>query len=81
MGLVLLPCSLVSLVLQCLLLVVGVRTVRQMYRTRHFGVRPLLSVAASSPLLGLSVLNLAYWIFITRRLSRWVKRVIATPFD
>ena len=49
LKLVLLPYALVSLVLQCLLLVVGVRTVREMYGARHLGVRPLLS-AASGPL-------------------------------
>jgi hypothetical protein len=56
---VILPYALVSLVLQCLLLVVGLRTVRQMYKARHLGARPPLSVTANGPLLGLFVLNLA----------------------
>jgi hypothetical protein len=76
--LVTLPYAFVSLVLQCLLLVVGVRTVRQMYSARHLGLRPLLSVAANGPLLGLSVSNLAQ-IVINRRLRKWAKRINDTP--
>lgn len=81
MGMVLLPVALVSLGLQCLLLVVGVRAARQMYRVRHLGVRALLSVAANRPLLGLSALNLAYLMVTTRWLSGWVRRLNATPTD
>jgi len=80
LGKVILPYAVVSLVLQCLLLVVGVRTVREMYRTHRLGVRPVLSVAANGPLIGLSVLNLAQ-IFINRRLRMWVKRLNDTPPD
>ena len=67
-----LPHVVVSLVLQCGLLVAGVRAVRQMYKARHLGGRPLLGVAANGPLLGLSVLNLAHWVFF-RSLVRRVK--------
>lgn len=79
MRLVLLPYALASLVLQCLLLVVGFRTVREMYGARHLGVRSLLS-SASGSLLGLLVLNLAQ-IVINRRLRKWVKRLNDTPPD
>jgi hypothetical protein len=48
-------------------------------RDCHFG-RPLLRVAASGPLLGLFVLNLADWI-VTRRLRRRVKRISVSRFD
>ena len=78
LGLVILPYVFVSLVLQCLLLVVGVRTVREMLSTRHLGVRPLMSAAANGPLLSLSVLNLAQ-IVINRQLGRWVKRLNEAP--
>ena len=78
--LVTLPYCLVSLVLQCLLLVVGVRTVREIRKTRHVGARPPLSVAANRPLLGLLAVNLAQ-IIINRRLRTWVKRLNATPPD
>lgn len=81
MGMVLLPAALLSLVLQCLLLVVGVRTARQMYRVRHLGMRPVLRVAASHSLLGLSALNLVYLVVTNRWLSGWVGRVNATPTD
>ncbi len=77
---VVLPYILVSFVLQCLLLVVGVRTAREMNRARHLGDRPLPSVAASGPLLGLLVLNLAQ-IPINRRLRTWVKSLNDTPPD
>jgi hypothetical protein len=77
LKLVLLPYASMSLVLQCLLLVVGVRTIRDMYCARHLGVRPLLS-AAGGPLLGLFVLNLAQ-VVINRRLRKWVKRLTETP--
>src|SRR5436190_18528693 len=80
LGLVILPYAVVSLVLQCLLLVVGVRTVRKMHSARHLGVRPLLSAAANGPLLGLTVLNLAQ-IGINRRLSTWAKRINDTSPD
>jgi hypothetical protein len=65
-------------VLQCLLLGVGARTARQLYRARHLGVLPLLNVVANGPLVGLSVLNLAQ-IVIDRRLSKWAKRLNDTP--
>jgi hypothetical protein len=80
LTLVILPYALVSLVLQCLLLVVGIRTGRKIYGARHLGVRPLLSVAANGPLLGLLVLNLAQ-IVINRRLRTWVKRLNNTVTD
>ena len=80
MGLVIVPYALISLLLQCLLLIVGVRTARQMYGARHLGVSPLRSVAANGPLLGLAVLNLAQ-IVINRRLRTWVKRLNGTPPD
>jgi len=51
-----------------------------MYGARHLRVRPLLSVAANCPLLGLLVLNLAQ-IVINRRLRKWVKRLNDTPPD
>ena len=76
--LVVLPYALVSLVLECLLLVVGVRSVRKLYGARHLGVRKLLNVAARGPLLSLIVLNLAQ-IVIGRRLSKWAKRLNDTP--
>ena len=75
---VVLPYMLVSLVLQCLLLVVGVRTVRGMYAARHLGGRSLLSVAANGPLLGLLVLNLAQ-LPINRRIRTWLRRLNDTP--
>lgn len=78
--LVMVPYAVVSLALQCLLLVVGVRTVRRMHEARQLGLRPLVSAAASRPLLGLLVLNLAQ-IVINRRLSKWARRLNASPPD
>lgn len=60
------------------MLVVGVRAVREMCGARHLGERPLLIVAASGPLLGLIVLNLAQ-IVTNRRLRKSVKRFNDTP--
>ncbi|WP_344813470.1 hypothetical protein [Microlunatus aurantiacus] len=78
LSVVVLPYVLVSLVVQCLLLVVGVRTVREMYGARHLGLRPLVSLAANRPLLVLLVLNLAQ-IPLNRRLQTWVRRLNGTP--
>lgn len=75
---VVLPYAVVSLVLQVLLLVVGIRTVREMSEARHLAARPLLNIAANRPLLGLCVLNLAQ-IVVNRRLSRWARRMNAGP--
>jgi hypothetical protein len=75
---VVLPYAVVSLVAQVLLLVVGVRTVRELYRSRQLGARQLLGIAANGPLLGLSVLSLAQ-IIVSRRLSRWARRMNASP--
>ena len=75
---VVLPYTVVSLVLQCLLAVVGFRTIRTMYAARHLGPRPLLNIAASGPLLSLIVLNLTQFV-INRQISRWARRLNAAP--
>lgn len=80
MKVVVLPYVVVSLVLQGLLLVVGVRTVRQMVRARQLGLRPLLRPAANRPLVALVVLHLAQ-IVVGRRVSAWVRRLNASPPD
>ena len=71
----------VSLVLQCLVLVVGVRTGRRVYRDRHLGVRWLLRVVAEGPLLPLAVLELVHWTVSTLWLARWVRRIRLTSSD
>lgn len=71
-----LPYGIVSLVLQSAFVVIGVRTVREMHRTRHLGARPVLSTA-SGPLLRLLLLHLTQ-VVIDRRVRSSVRRLLDT---
>lgn len=72
-----LPYGIVSLALQSAFVVLAVRTVRKISRTRHLGARQVLP-AAGGPLLGLLLLPLAQ-VAIDRRVRTWVRSVMNNP--
>lgn len=75
---VMVPYMVVSTVLLASTLVIGIRTAKKMYQARHLGVRPVLKIAASGPVIILGVLELTR-IVIDRRLATWMRRIMATP--
>ncbi len=72
-----LPYGIVSLALQSAFVVIAVRAVRAMRRTRHRGPRSVLH-AAGPPLVGALLLHLTQ-VAIDRRLRTQVRRLMDTP--